>query len=188
MVLPSLLPSMLANWRIGPSRARDLAAYAVARFDAAGLSGIEATTERDRILAEILTWEDEEVGPRNEAGIPYSELPKAKSLYLAAIDQLVDAAVLKLQAGGNLESEFDVEGFTRQAETLMVDYPAVIAPLRAAFLTQAIDYARIWGVEDGLRLLRSQLDSIVRAGRLQGGLSGQALRAVFGRKVTWRQR
>ena len=132
----------MGNWYIGPARAKQLADYAALRWDVLAselsISDESATSrienDRQKLYDEILTWEDESLGPMEE-GIPLSNTGTgAKDRYLAAIDAMVDNSAARA-ARGTVTAELDARlAFVPPerivAEPVQDERPAFIPPER----------------------------------------------------------
>lgn len=175
--------------------------------------------EADILRSEILKWTDEALGPKTEAGAPLSTIGSgAKAAYENFINAWVatiannirsEMGALSPPSPGNPPPVARAEkapmpepppakrtgwrpapeGFLGPAKALVQEYPTLIADLKNTFVAQAGDVANDIGVKKALEFLKSQLDSVKRAGELweagmkkTGGatLTAGAIRRVFG--------
>lgn len=90
----------MAKWTIGPTRARELADYALSSFDTAvaEIGGSASDAVRARIEATVLSWDDEALAPKGSDGTPLGNT-EGKAGYLRAIDALVESEVSALKGG-----------------------------------------------------------------------------------------
>jgi len=96
-----------ADWYIGKGRARALADYALDKFDTliaqhtlTPEQEAKAKTARNLIEQKVLSWQDEDLGPKTPEGIPLSKTgPGAKQRYLDYIDTWIAQMVNSLVTG-----------------------------------------------------------------------------------------
>ena len=106
-----------SGWAIGPGRARQLADYALAQFDAqlkplknafaASWNKVdkEVSDMRSNLGSVILSWEDESFGPESGLGTPFSEMgPGSKARYTSYIDNWVRGLIERIMWDLNGES------------------------------------------------------------------------------------
>jgi len=177
---------ILADWSIGPSRASGLAEYAIATLNESALPLRNAVTNHATLQSledklrdaagmlerEILLWEDEQLGPKDEQGQPLSTIGTgAKAAYKNFIGVWVQKILTGIEAELHMlpsVESLDPE-FLTQATAMVKEYPTVIQPLREVFIRQAGGEVALRGVGGALSSLRSQLESVRRAGELKYG-------------------